>query len=62
MHGICRVSIVMGICLTTCILSRADREAEVEEVEEVDGVEDREAADHLTPLIFIGISKSYVAA
>lgn len=59
MHGICRVAIVMGIYLTTCILPRADREAEVEEV---DGVEDREAADHLTPLIFIGISKSYVAA
>lgn len=56
MHGICGVVIVTAIYLTTCLLLRADREAEV------DGVEAREAADHLTPLTLIGISKSYVAA
>lgn len=56
MHGICGVVILTAIYLTTCLLLRADR------VVAVDGIEAREAADHLTPLTFIGISKSYVAA
>lgn len=56
MRGVCGIAMVTGIYLITCLLSLADREAEV------DGVGGREAADHLIPLTFIGISKSYVAA
>lgn len=55
-RGVCGVAKVTGIYLITCLLPLADREAEV------DGAGGREAADHLTPLTFIGISKSYVAA
>lgn len=56
MRGVCDVA--TGIYLT-CLLLLADRGAGVEAV---DGVGDREAPKHLTPLTLIRISKSYVAA
>lgn len=58
MRGVCDVAMATGIYLT-CLLLLADMGAEVEVV---DGVGDREAPKHLTPLTLIGISKSYVAA